>query len=152
MRITTVATGLALALLATTGAARAEHRGSAMERARATNLTLSVGEIDAQVKPVSAEIGRCYLDAAAHVRGAGKLVVQLEIHRTGSVDGVTVSTPGLPAKLARQIETCVRGAVEPLAFPARKRPTTAVVPYFFQHTAAPNSGPQLSCWNPKGCA
>jgi hypothetical protein len=25
------------------------------------------------------------------------------------------------------------------------------VPFFYQHTAAPNAGPQLSCWDPKGC-
>jgi len=33
----------------------------------------------------------------------------------------------------------------------RKAQTIAVVPYFYQRTAAPNSGPQYSCWDPKGC-
>ena len=33
----------------------------------------------------------------------------------------------------------------------RKTFTTATIPYFFQRTAAPNAGPQLSCWDPKGC-
>lgn len=134
-------------LLASVGTASAEHR-SATERARATPRTLSLVDIDAQVKPVSSEIGKCYLDATP--RG-GQLVVQLAIHRRGTLDSVTVSTPGLPAKVARQIEACVRTVVAPLEFPARRTPTTAVVPYVFQRTDAPHAGPQPSCWNARGC-
>ena len=45
----------------------------------------------------------------------------------------------------------MKALVSELTFPARRSPTTAVIPYFYQHTAAPNAGPQLSCWDPKGC-
>ena len=134
-------------VVASAGTASAEHR-SATERAPATERTLSLADIDARVKPVSSELGRCYLDATP--RG-GQLLVQLAIHRRGSLDAVTVSTPGLPAKVTRQIEACVRGIVAPLEFPARRAPTTAVLPYVFQRTDAPNAGPQPSCWSARGC-
>ena len=138
-------------LVASAGVAQAEHRSSATERAPATDRALSQADIDAQVKPLSAEINKCYVDAAAAVQGGGKLTVELAIHRRGQLDAVTVSTPGLPAKVARKIEACVRGLVEPLEFPARRTSTTAVLPFYFQRTAAPNAGPQPSCWNPRGC-
>jgi len=137
-------------LVASAGVAQAEH-GSAGEKARATDRGLSQADIDAQVQPVSAEISKCYVDATANVRGGGQLVVQLAIHRRGKLDSVSVSTPGLPAKVAQKIEACVRTLVEPLEFPARRTSTTAVVPFYFQRTDAPNAGPQLSCWNPRGC-
>jgi hypothetical protein len=138
-------------LVASAGVAQAEHRSSASERARATEQSLSQADIDAQVKPVSAEINKCYVDAVAAVQGGGKLTVQLAIHRRGTLDAVTVSTPGLPAKIARKIEACVRGVVEPLEFPARRTSTTAVLPFFFQRTATAHTGPQPSCWSPRGC-
>jgi len=137
-------------LVASVSAARAERRGLG-ERAAGPDRTLTLAEIEAQVKPVSAEISRCYLDAAAGTRAGGELRVQLEIHRRGKLDGVSVAAPGLPGKLLRKVESCVRGLVEPIEFPARRAPTTAVVPFFFQRTEAPNAGPQLSCWNSRGC-
>lgn len=154
MRTTLSSVALVAALVAgTAGAAHAEQpRRAATERARSTERTLSLVDIHAKVKPVSNDIGQCYLDAAANVRGAGQLVVQLAIHRTGTLDGVTVQTPGLDRKRSLQIESCVRDVVGALEFPARRTSTTAVVPYFFQHTDAPNAGPQLSCWNPRGCS
>ncbi len=136
-------------LAASAGVAQAQHR-AATERAHATDRALSQADIDAKVKPVSAEINRCYLDAAGTTRG-GHLTVQLAIHRRGKLDAVSVQTPGLPAKVARKIEACVRDVVEPLEFPARRTSTTAVLPYYFQRTEAPAAGPQLSCWSPRGC-
>lgn len=136
-------------LVASAGVAQAEFRSSGPERARAPEQALSQADIDAQVKPVSAEISKCYLDAAA--QGGGQLKVQLAIHRRGTLDAVTVTAPGVPAKIARKIEACVRGVVEPLEFPARRTSTTAVLPFFFQRTAAPNAGPQQSCWSSRGC-
>lgn len=140
---------LASAGLASAGVARAERRSP--ERAPAAAVALSQGEIEAQIRPLSAEISRCYVDAAAAVRGGGQLRVELAIHRRGKLDAVAVATPGLPAKVALRIESCVRGVVAPLEFPARRTSTTAVIPFFFQRTDAPNAGPQLSCWNPRGC-
>ena len=134
---------LAAPFVASVGAARAERRGP--------DRTLTLAEVEAQVKPVSAEISRCYLDAAAGARAGGELRVQLDIHRRGKLDAVSVAAPGLPAKLLRKVELCVRGLVEPIEFPARRAPTTAVVPFYFQRTDAPNAGPQLTCWSPRGC-
>ena len=141
---------LAAPLVASVGAARAERRGPA-ERVGGPDRTLTLAEVEAQVKPVSAEISRCYLDAAAGTRAGGELRVQLDIHRRGKLDAVSVAAPGLPAKLLRKVELCVRGLVEPIEFPARRAPTTAVVPFYFQRTDAPNAGPQLTCWSPRGC-
>jgi hypothetical protein len=141
--ILTASAGVALAQVP------AQHH-SATERAQATDRSLSQAEIDAKVKPVSAEIGKCYLDAAGPARG-GHLNVQLAIHRRGTLDAVTVQAPGLPAKLVRKLEACVRELVESLEFPARRSPTTAVLPYHFQRTAAPGAGPQPGCYSPRGC-
>jgi hypothetical protein len=134
-------------LVATAGTASAEYR-SATERARATSRTLSQADIDARVQPVASEIGKCYLGATSN---GGKLMVQLEIDRRGTLDAVSVSTPSLPAKVSRQVEACVRGVVSSLEFPARRTSTTAVLPYVFQKTDAPNAGPIQSCWNVRGC-
>jgi hypothetical protein len=103
------------------------------------------------VKPYAGEIQRCYLDTAGDVRGAGHLDLTFVIARDGYVLSLKAATPKLSAKATKAIETCVQSAVEGVKFPTRKNDTTAVVPYFFQRTAAPSSGPQLSCWNPKGC-
>lgn len=112
---------------------------------------LTKAEIDARVNPVSADIKRCYLSSAANVKGAGKLDVKLTVRRDGSLHAVEVATPGLPAQLAHTVDGCVRGAVASVTFPAKKAFNTIVVPFFFQHTAAPDSGPQHSCWDAKGC-
>ena len=113
--------------------------------------TLEASEVKDHVRPLDEQIGRCYLDAAGETRGAGHLEIKLSIHRTGTVEAVEVSTPKLPTRTAKQIDGCVKALVSELTFPARRSPTTAVIPYFYQRTAAPNAGPQLSCWDPKGC-
>jgi hypothetical protein len=113
--------------------------------------TLEAPDVEASVKPVATDIERCYLDAAGEVKGTARLEISLAIHRTGLLDSVDVATPGLPAKAARKVDSCVRSLVEKLRFPARRSSTTAVVPYSFHKVDAPNAGPQLSCWSPKGC-
>ena len=124
---------------------------SAVTTATAEPRTLGAADVDAEMKPLAQAIQRCYVDAAASVTGAGKLDVTLEINRSGKLHAVTVATPGLSARLARKIDGCVRAVVEPVQFPARKAFTTAVVPFFFQRTAAPGAGPAYSCWSPRGC-
>jgi len=115
--------------------------------------TLGVSEVNDVVKPLSADLERCYLDNAADVKGAGKLDVKLGIFRKGTIFSVDVATPGLPAKLAKKVEACVKKTVAnaKLTFPARKADTTIVIPFLFQKTNAPNSGPYESCWDPRGC-
>jgi hypothetical protein len=109
---------------------------------------LTQKEIDAQIAPVSADIRRCYLDVATT---AGKIDVKLVVHRNGTLHSVDVAVTGVAGKLAKKISGCVRTLVAPLSFPTRRAFTTALVPFVFQKTTAPNSGPQHSCWTLRGC-
>ena len=111
---------------------------------------LTTSDVASVVGDRAADIERCYLDATGARRG-GKLDVMFTIARNGSVLSVDTAAPGLPVVAAHRMHTCIRTAIEGLAFPARRNDTTAIVPYYFQRTDAPNAGPQLSCWNPRGC-
>ena len=117
----------------------------------ADDHALTAQDVEHQLGPVSAQIASCYLDRAAEVRGAGHLDLVLTVSRFGLLENVAVKTPGLAPKLQKQIDNCIRETVEHVAFPAKRVPTTATVPYFFQRTAAPNAGPQLSCFSASGC-
>jgi hypothetical protein len=112
---------------------------------------LTANDVHAVLKPVAGEIEHCYLDRTPEVRGAGQLDLVLTVSRRGELERVDVKTPGLSARVGKEIAGCIRTAVAPVSFPARRTFTTATVPYFFQRTATPNGGPQLSCWNPNGC-
>lgn len=112
---------------------------------------LSAREIAAEVRPYAPDIERCYLDHLEDVRHAGRLDLTFVIGRDGHVVSLAAVAPSLPARSARKVESCIREAVDAIHFPARRGDTTAVVPYLFQHTSTPGGGPQLSCWDPKGC-
>ncbi len=112
---------------------------------------LSAQDVTSQLRPVADAIEHCYMDRTAEVRGAGHLELVLTVSRQGVVEHVDVNTPGLAAKIGKDIAGCIRTAVTSISFPARKVFTTATIPYFFQRTAAPGAGPQLSCRNPNGC-
>ncbi len=154
MRITTTLAYLVLFLPAIAGA---NPKPTALpELARAATApaaarSLAPREVSAKIRPYDADIGRCYLDVAKDVRGAGHLDVELAIHRTGVVDRIDVSTPGLPARASKRIASCVQHVLASTTFPARRSSTIAVLPYYYQHVAAPGAGPQLSCWNSRGC-
>lgn len=128
-----------IAVLATTAAADPKPRA------------LTAADVSTQLAPFDEKIQHCYLDRTPEVRGAGELQLVLTVTRHGSVESLAIKTPGLAAKLAKQIDGCIRETIATVAFPARKTFTTATVPYFFQRTDAPNAGPQRSCWDPKGC-
>lgn len=117
----------------------------------APSRSLDAADVAAQMRFYDTDINTCYAGVADDVRGTGQLEIKLSIHRTGQVDAIDISTVGMPARAAKKLSTCVRSVVEGTAFPARKAPTTAVVPYKWQRTLAPNAGPQLSCWDPRGC-
>jgi hypothetical protein len=119
-------------------------------RAR-TARDLTTGDVTEAVAPHAADIERCYVEALGAARRGGRLDVMLTIARNGSVLSVDTAAPGLSAVAAHQMHSCIRGAVESLQFPVRRNDTTAIVPYYFQRTDAPDAGPQLSCWNPRGC-
>jgi hypothetical protein len=112
---------------------------------------LTTSDVATVVGDRSADIERCYVDAMGASRRGGKLDVMFTIARNGSVLSVDTAAPGLSAVATHHMHACIRTAVEGLAFPARRNDTTAIVPYYFQRTDAPNAGPQLSCWNPRGC-
>ena len=116
-----------------------------------TEAFLEAGDIAALVTPHNPEIEQCYLDEISASRRPGHLDLTFVITRDGDVLSLKAAAAGVPAKIAHKIETCIHAAVDGIQFPARRNDTTAVVPYFFQKTNAPNAGPQLSCWNPKGC-
>jgi hypothetical protein len=108
-------------------------------------------EIAASVHPLRADIERCYLDNAGEVKSTGKLEITIVIARDGFVLSSSTATPGVPAKAAKAIDACVQPLIKAVMFPVRRNDTTGVVPFIFQRTESPGSGPQLSCWDPKGC-
>ncbi|TMQ02557.1 MAG: AgmX/PglI C-terminal domain-containing protein [Deltaproteobacteria bacterium] len=112
---------------------------------------LSAREVATEVRAYAPDIERCYLAHLDDVRRAGHLDLTFVIGRDGAIASLKAAAPTLPARAARKVESCIREAVEVLRFPERRNDTTAVVPYYFQHTETPGGGPQLSCWNPRGC-
>jgi hypothetical protein len=118
---------------------------------KAAPRTLEPDQVQERMTALSDDVRACYLGTVGELRGAGRLDITLSIHRTGLIDRIEVRAPGLPSKLAKKVDECVRPLVAPLTFPAARTSTVVTVPYFYQRTAAANAGPQLSCWNPKGC-
>ena len=151
MRISTSLAYLVLVLPAIAGADSKPHALPELAKPKADHTTLAASEVSERMKVWNDDIAHCYLTVAGDRKGAGHLEIKLSIHRTGAVDAVDVATPGLSKTASKQVASCIKPLVVETTFPARHSPTIAVVPYFYQHTAAPNSGPQYSCWDPKGC-
>lgn len=120
-------------------------------RAPRGDAFLEAREVAAEVRPYAPEIERCYLDRLDDVHRAGRLDLTLVIGRDGHLVSLHTAAPGLPARTVERVAACIREAVEVVHFPERRNDTTAIVPYFFQYTSTPGGGPQLSCWDPKGC-
>jgi hypothetical protein len=120
-------------------------------RAVRKDAFLEAREVAAEVRPYAPDIERCYLDRLDDIRHAGRLDLMFVIGRDGHVVSLDIAAPALPARNVVQMAACIREVVDPIHFPARRGDTTAIVPYFFQHTSTPGGGPQLSCWNPRGC-
>lgn len=120
-------------------------------RAARKGAFLEASEVAAEVRPYAPDIERCYLDRLGDIHRAGRLELTFVIGRDGYVVSLDAAAPGLPARTVRQMAICIREAVDAIHFPQRRSDTTAIVPYYFQHTNTPGGGPQLSCWNPKGC-
>jgi hypothetical protein len=97
-------------------------------------------------------IRTCYVDHALGARRAtGELSLELVVDRSGRVSQLTTKAPGVTGRRLRALDACIRDQVATWRFPVRRGSTTAVLPYYFLHVRAPNSGPYPSCWNPKGC-
>jgi hypothetical protein len=151
MRISTSLAYLVLVLPAIAGADSKPHALPELAKAKTDGKTLAASEVSDRMKVWNYDIANCYLKTAADKKGAGHLEIKLTIHRTGVVDAVDVSTPGLSQRASKAVASCIKPLVADTAFPSRKAGTVAIVPYFYQNTSAPNSGPQYSCWDPKGC-
>jgi hypothetical protein len=113
--------------------------------------SLTAGEIRAGVAPHARDIQRCYRDELGDTH-ATQLELTLVIAYNGRVRSAKANVPGLPAKAAQKMASCMRTALVSARFPERRSDTMAVLPYVFQKTDAPDAGPQLSCWNRKGCS
>lgn len=120
-------------------------------RAAHEDRFLDAREVAAEVRPYAPAIERCYLDRIGDVERAGRLDLTIVIGRDGHVVSLDAVAPGLPRGTVQQVTACIREAVDATQFPARRNDTTAIVPYYFQRTRTPGGGPQLSCWNPRGC-
>lgn len=146
---------LAAALVLVPAIAQAETPRALPELANKLKLpaskSLEVSDVKAQMRFYDTDINACYTAIASDVRGTGELQIKLSIHRTGALDAIDITTTGVPARAAKKLTSCVQKIVEGTAFPERKAPTVAVVPYKWQRTVVPGGGPQLSCWDPKGC-
>ena len=108
-------------------------------------------EVNKVLEPLRSDINSCYLANAGEV--GGRMELMLEISPYGSLYDTDVSTPDLRNKplVAQKISACVKGIVKQLTFPKRKVLTVAKFSYVLHKTHAPGDGPQLSCWNPRGC-
>jgi hypothetical protein len=142
-----------IGLTATTHLVRPSAAQHDSEAAPAQRLAryLTTGDVTEVVASRASDIERCYINALGASRRGGRLDLMFIIARDGHVVSLDSAASGLPTVAAHRLHKCLRTAVEALQFPARRNPTTAIVPYYFQRTDAPNAGPQLSCWNPKGC-
>ncbi len=125
-------------------------KSAALEKlARPAALTAS--EVKEQLAQFTTGINRCYLDAAGELKSTGRLEIMLTIHRTGILDAIDVSTPGLGAKPTHKVAACVKDMLGHLQFPARRLSTSAILPFEYERTVTPDAGPQYSCWNANGC-
>jgi hypothetical protein len=131
-------------------AAGTRDLGAAPRRPR-KQAHLSASDVAALVAPHAPRIERCYLDAVGAVRRTAQLDVMFVIARQGKLLSVDIGAPTASPHAVHAMATCIRAAVDDLQFPERRNDTTAIIPYVFQRTEAPNAGPQLSCWDPKGC-
>jgi hypothetical protein len=126
-------------------------RDSVAPRPPRKQAHLSASDVAALVAPHGPAIERCYLDAVGGVRRTSQLDLMFVIARQGHVLSVDIGAPAASPLAVDAMVRCIRSAVDSLHFPERRNDTTAIVPYVFQRTEAPSAGPQLSCWNPKGC-
>jgi hypothetical protein len=98
------------------------------------------------------EIRSCYV---VHGHGAkhatGELSVRIVVRPSGNIHEVTIAAPGVVGARLRGLTRCIHSQVDTWRFPVRRYFTTATLPYYFMHHDIAGTGPQPSCWNPRGC-
>jgi hypothetical protein len=113
---------------------------------------LSAKEVERYAAPYLPAIKSCYLAHGKRApRATGELSLRLLVHRDGGVERVEVTARGVVGKRLLDLSQCIRSGIGDWHFPARRDQTTAILPYYFLKLDLPAAGPQLSCWNPRGC-
>ncbi len=113
---------------------------------------LTKDQVERYAAPYFPEVRACYATYGRTARNAtGDLSLRLVVNRGGGIHEFTIDAPGVTGANLRELTRCVRKTVETWRFPVRRDFTTVVLPYYFMYLHLPGTGPQMSCWNPKGC-
>ncbi|MGE0403617.1 MAG: hypothetical protein AB7T06_43325 [Kofleriaceae bacterium] len=113
--------------------------------------TLSAREVQTYVAPYVPAVRACFLANAKGKHVTGALRLELIIHHHGRLYRFGFAAPGVEKPWLARLDKCLRDLAQTWTFPERKGFTTAVLPFLFQKTSAPNAGPIESCWDPRGC-
>ncbi len=114
-------------------------------------LTLTAKEITAAFTPYQPGVRTCYLANAKNKEATGELRLELVIHRDGSIFRFGFMAPGVNKRWQARLDACLRERSRSWSFPVRRGFTSAVLPFVFLKTNAPNAGPYESCWDARGC-
>jgi hypothetical protein len=104
--------------------------------------TMSAQEVERYAMPYLQRVSRCYKQHALPVKKAtGELRLYVVIARSGNVVYSEIGAPGVPILRKLGLDRCLRNEMKTWRFPVHAGFTNAVLPYFFQRTYAPASGP-----------
>ena len=139
-------------VLATTGAALAQPGGASREQpAELDHKLLTAAEVQKYFAPYAPAVRSCYLTHAKNREATGTLRLELIIHRDGSVFRFGFAAPGVRKPWLPRLERCLRELANTWHFPERYGFTSAMLPFIYVKSNAPNTGPFESCWSPSGC-
>lgn len=139
-------------LAITSSTAFAGESQPAPRRPDAAERGLTKDQIERYAAPYFPEIRACYVSYGRWSRNStGELTLRIVVHRNGGIHELAIEAPGVAGANLRELTRCIRNTVENWRFPVRRDFTTAILPYYLMHLDLPSAGPQLSCWNPKGC-
>jgi hypothetical protein len=113
--------------------------------------TLTAKEVSKYFEPYRPAVKACYIDHATNKTAQGILRLELIIHRDGKVQRFGYAAPGVVKPWSDRLDRCLRALVSTWSFPVRRGFTSAVIPFTFVRTHAPDAGPYESCWDPRGC-
>lgn len=143
---------LALLLAATTSAAAQPQRDRGRTRDNVDERGLTADQIERYARGYYAGIRACYFEFGRKAKKAtGEFAIKVVIHRDGYIHDFSLDAPGVRGAHLRKLEGCVRLQVMGWHFPVRRDFTTAILPYYFMYLDIPGTGPQYSCWHPRGC-
>ncbi len=119
-------------------------------RATIEQHSLSADQVQHYAGAYLRNVRDCYVATAQDVPAAtGELTLQVMVMRSGDALVERVNAPGITGKRLGTLISCVAQEVNTWHFPIARNDTVAILPYVFHKTRG--AGPQLSCWNPRGC-